>query len=157
MTGLIVFCAKYLFVLTPLLALAVFWKCSAANRKTMFVRGLIVLMVGVVLAKAGGALYFEPRPFVVHHVAPLIPHDANNGFPSDHTLLTFGVGFLLFPFSRRVAAIAVLVAATVGLARILCLLHSPLDIGASILMAAVGNLIAWQAVRRKESMVPASV
>ena len=36
--------------------------------------------------KAIGHFYYDPRPFIVGHFAPLIPHDADNGFPSDHPL-----------------------------------------------------------------------
>jgi undecaprenyl-diphosphatase len=147
MTGLIVISAKYLFVLIPLILLGVLWPLSAAQRRVLILRGIVVLIIGVILAKGGGALYNEPRPFVVQHVSPLIPHDADNGFPSDHTLLAFACAFLLFPFSRRAAIVAVLIAAAVGVARIACLLHSPLDIIASILMAAVANVIAWLVVR----------
>jgi undecaprenyl-diphosphatase len=104
------------------------------------------LILAVVLAKGGGALYNEPRPFVVQHIAPIVPHDADNGFPSDHTLLSFACAFLIFPFSPRAAGPALLIAATVAMARIASLLHSPLDIVASILMAAVANIIAWKAI-----------
>ena len=147
MTGLIIFCAKYLFVAIPLIVLWVFWTLSPADRRLLLLRGLVVLVIAVALAKSGGALYTEPRPFVVQHTAPLIPHDADNGFPSDHTLLAFACGFLLYPIASRAAGPALLIAATVGAARIAALLHSPLDIVASILMAAVANLIAWKVIR----------
>lgn len=147
MTALIVFCAKYLFVVPPLLVLLVFGKAAPEQRRAMLLRGLIVLAVAVVLAKIGGALYDEPRPFVVRHVAPLIPHAPDNGFPSDHTELSFCCVFLLVPFSLPVAGAASLVALAVGAARIASLLHSPLDIAASILFAAVANLIAGATVR----------
>ncbi|MCW3101504.1 MAG: bcrC1, partial [Chthonomonadaceae bacterium] len=147
MTALIIFCAKYLFVAIPLILVWVFWQVSPVDRRTLLLRGVIVLIVAVVLAKGGGALYNEPRPFVVQHVTPLVPHDADNGFPSDHTLLCFACAFLLLPFSPRAVGPALLIAATVGMARIASLLHSPLDVIASILMAAVANIIAWKAVR----------
>jgi hypothetical protein len=83
MTGLIMFCAKYLFALAPLIVLLVLWRVPADRRRRLLLRGAIVLIVGVALAKGGGAIHREPRPFVVNHIVPLIPHDADNSLPSD--------------------------------------------------------------------------
>jgi len=81
MTELIIICAKYLFAAIPLILIYVFWQISNAQRRVLLLRGLLVCILAVVLAKGGGALYNEPRPFVVQHIAPLIPHEADNGFP----------------------------------------------------------------------------
>jgi len=155
MTELIIICAKYLFITVPLLLLYVFWTLSNARRKTLLLRGIVVCILAVILAKGGGALYNEPRPFVVQHVAPLIPHEADNGFPSDHTLLCFACAFLLMPFSPRAIGPVLLIAVTVALARIASLLHSPLDIVASIFMAAIANSIAYFAIREPSITPPA--
>jgi undecaprenyl-diphosphatase len=149
MNALIVFCAKYLFAVIPLLLLFVFWQLDNTERKLLVLRGIVVLVLAISFAKAGGALYNEPRPFVVQHVVPLVPHDADNGFPSDHTLLSFACAFLILPFAPRVVGPALLIAATVAMARIASLLHTPLDIVASILMAGLANLIAWRIVRER--------
>ena len=63
MSVLIVICAKYLFVLAPLLTAFVFAVLPPA-RRPLLIRGAIALIIGVALAKIGGALYNEPRPFV---------------------------------------------------------------------------------------------
>lgn len=147
MTSVIVFCAKYLFVVPLLLLAAVFLREGGANRRVLVLRAVLVLVVSVVLAKGGGALYEEPRPFVVRQVAPLIPHAADNGFPSDHTLLSFACAFLLLPFEKRMGIVAVAAACGVGWGRVASLLHSPLDIAASMGFAALANLPAWGLVR----------
>ncbi len=147
MTSVIIFCAKYLFVVLPLLVAVVFLRQRGANRRVLILRAMLVVVVSVVLAKGGGALYDEPRPFVVRQVAPLIPHDADNGFPSDHTLLSFACAFLLLPFEKRIGGVAVLAACGVGWGRVASLLHSPLDIVASLVFAALANLLAWGLVR----------
>ncbi len=154
MDELILFCAKYLFAAIPLILLFVFWQISWEQRKLLILRGILVLILALVLAKGGGALYFEPRPFVVQHTVPLIPHDADNGFPSDHTLLCFACAFLIIPFAPRAIGPALLIAATVGMARIASLLHTPFDIVASILMAALANFIAWKVVRDPADAAP---
>jgi undecaprenyl-diphosphatase len=149
MTALIILCAKYLFVVAPLAAVVVFARCSPEIRRVLLLRGLVILVASIVLAKAGGALYNEPRPFVVRQVQPLIPHPADNGFPSDHTLLAAACAFLIVPFSPVAGGLAGIVALIVGASRIACLLHSPLDIAASLLFAAVAGGAAALAIRRR--------
>jgi undecaprenyl-diphosphatase len=53
----------------------------------------IMLVISVILAGIGGAVYNDPRPFVVdhNHPPPLIHHAADNGFPSDHALLAAAI------------------------------------------------------------------
>ena len=154
---LIVFCAKYLFVVPPLLLLYALWRADNATRRQTILRGLIALGVAGGLAKGGGALYDEPRPFAALHLVPLIPHAADNGFPSDHTLLVFCCVFLLLPLSRPLAAASLVAACVVGAARVLCLLHSPLDIGASVVFAAASvgaAMLASRGLARPRSSAP---
>ena len=139
--ALIVIGAKYLFVLAPLLVGFVFAVLPPARRPLLF-RGAIALVIAVVLAKGGGALYNEPRPFAVRRVAPLTPHEPDNGFPSDHTLLCAVCALLILPFSRPLGIAAGVVALTVGAARVLALLHSPLDILVSLAFAAIAAYAA---------------
>lgn len=141
MTQLTIIAAKYLIVVPLLLLVWTFWRAGSEARRTLIRRGLLAGVIAIALAKTGGALYNEPRPFVAHHFTPLIPHEADNGFPSDHTLLAFTCVFLLL--GQRAmgwALLAGLFAAAVACARIASGLHSPLDISASILFAgfAVG-------------------
>ena len=145
--ALIVICAKYLFVVAPLLFAFVF-AAQPQARRALLIRGVIALLLAVVLAKGGGALYEEPRPFAVRHVAPLIPHEPDNGFPSDHTLVCAVCAFLILPLSRPVALAAGVVTLTVGAARIAALIHSPLDILASIAFAVFACVAAYGIERR---------
>ncbi len=136
MDVLIVMGAKYLFVAAPLLVVFVM-AVLPPSRRPLLTRGVMALALAIALAKGGGTLYNEPRPFVVRHVAPLIPHEADNGFPSDHTLLCAACAFLILPFSRPLGMAAAGVALLVGAARIAALIHSPLDILASFVFAAI--------------------
>ena len=156
MNTVIAICAKYLFVLiAPLFAL-VWFQSSASDRKTLVMRGAVLLIVGVLMAKGAGALYFEPRPFVSLHRQPLIPHEADNGFPSDHTLLVFGCAFLIFPFMRPMGIAAAGIGVLVASARVAALVHSPLDIVTSIGIAAAASLLAARLLPRTPREKPAA-
>ncbi len=130
--------AKYLIILPLLLVCWEFWRATPQERQTMLRRGILAGILALAFAKIGGALYNEPRPFVAHHFTPLIPHEPDNGFPSDHTLLAFTCVFLLL---AQLAVSEFILAALFGLviaaSRVRSGLHSPLDIGASIVFAAL--------------------
>ncbi len=107
---------------------------------------------------------YEPRPFVSHKVHLLITHDADASFPSDHTAWSFAVvGMLLFvvlPLFRvawrkradgwrgsgfaplfvpcLLIIAALVIACSIGLARIFVGVHYPGD----ILGGAIDGLVA---------------
>lgn len=149
MRSLIVFCAVYLFVLSPLIVAGVFWRARPSDRKVLVVRGAAAMLLALLFAKSAGTLYPEPRPFVLHHRVPLIPHAPDNGFPSDHTLLTFACAFLVLPISLPAGLAGMAVATTVGLARVASDVHTPLDLVGSLLFAALANLLAGRWIPRR--------
>jgi len=119
---------------------------------------------------------FEPRPFVSHRVHLLVTHAADSSFPSDHTAWGFAVvGMLLFQFfpllprvyqqnkevrtwdtwrpflfPGMLLVLALILASSIGIARIFVGIHYPGD----ILGGAIDGLIAAllvTLVRRKLS------
>ena len=77
---------------------AVYW--LRATRPVKFTLAWQLVVGGLIalgLARLGGHFYYDTRPFVRDHVKPLFAHAPDNGFPSDHALLT---SFLAFSFWR---------------------------------------------------------
>lgn len=135
--------AEYLFIMLPVLWTAVFVGIPPRDRWLLAIRSGIVLVFSIVCVKVGGGLYYESRPFVVQHVSPLVPHVADNGFPSDHAVMCFAITCLIFPFRKRLAALALLFSLLVAASRVAAKLHTPLDMEAGALIAAVSNLAAF--------------
>lgn len=101
--SIIILCANYLFIVP---VLTVLWVCLTAipqQRGLLLLRGCIITALCVALAEVAEGVYYECRPFVTHHFRPLVAHVADNGFPSDHALLTFACTFFLLPCSLRLA------------------------------------------------------
>lgn len=94
------------------------------------------------LAKISAMFIYDPRPFVTSHVQPLFPHTPDNGFPSDHTLLTTAIAAVIFAFNKRLGAFLFALALVIGLARILAHVHQPLDIISSVLIAVGMTLVS---------------
>lgn len=104
MDSLIVFGAKYLYLAIVIIALAYLVAAPKSRSSQVIVAALIALPLTYIIAKMMSALYFDPRPFVVGNFVPLIPHAPDNGFPSDHTLLSAAIAAVIFAFDRKIGA-----------------------------------------------------
>ena len=138
-----IFIAKYLFVLAGIIALVWFWKLPKEKKKEIIIFGVITLPVIYIISKIGAWLYFDPRPFVVGHFTPLIPHDPDNGFPSDHVLLISAIASIIFPFSKKVSASVWTIAALVGISRVYIGIHHSIDIAGSAIISVVVSALVY--------------
>lgn len=100
------------------------------------------LVVAYIAAKIGGAVYNDPRPFVVDHFRPLIAHAADNGFPSDHALLAAAVVAAVALARVLWCFLLVPVAILVEWARVGSGVHHPVDVLGSDVCVAIGVLVA---------------
>src|ERR1700757_4513579 len=96
MNSLIIFGAKYLFLVLPLIFLFALYQASSKDRKKLIVVLVTALIIAGILDKIGAKLYYDPRPFVTHNVKPLVAHAPDNGFPSDHTVFCFTFAAVLY-------------------------------------------------------------
>ena len=147
MQQVIIFTAQYMFVFV-LLGLALAWILTKHEQKVRFI--IMTLLAGgvaFVLSRIAAAMYFDPRPFVTLHVAPLIAHAADNGFPSDHALLTGTLTAVAYFYNKKIALIMTLLTIAVGAARVLANVHTPLDILAGWSLGFIGAFIGYTATR----------
>lgn len=133
---------KDVIYLAVLIALAVL--ALAAYRQKAWLRiaadAVGAGAVALVLAKLAGKLYYDPRPFVDGACQAVVPHAADNGFPSDHTLLGAVLATIVWRYSKPWAIVVGLLAAAVGIARVAGCIHSPVDIVGAYLIGIVGAL-----------------
>ena len=144
--SLITFGAKYLFLLLPLLFLFALYQAGSRDRRKLVVAIIVAFVIAGVLDKLAGKLYYDPRPFVTHNVKPLVAHSADNGFPSEHTLLSYTFASVIFFFRKRLGWLALGLGLLVGICRVAAHVHSPIDIAGSIafglIAGYVGKLVA---------------
>lgn len=149
MNSLIIFVAKY-FVVISVVVVGVYW--LRAKTKTKIDLGWQLVVGGVlalVLAVIASHLFYDTRPFVSHHLVPLIGHAPDNGFPSDHVLITAFLGFTMYVYSRRIGIFLLLIALLVGAARVAAHIHNPIDIVGSFVIAALAVVVVqWIATLR---------
>lgn len=99
--------------------------------------------------------YFQPetlRPFEQRNVDPKAAYLPNPGFPSDHMLFATFLTLAVWFSTRRKKIFFALAAMTVvmGVARVLALVHTPLDIIGGLL---IGSLSAIWYRRKPEKIV----
>jgi len=139
MGSVIVFGAKYLILILLLIAIAAVFKQSKENRMKILIFAVITLPVAYIVAKIASLLYYDPRPFVVGPPAggftPLVAHIADNGFPSDHTLLSSTAAAVIYYFDKKTGTVLFALALLVGIARVLAGVHHVIDVAGSFMIA----------------------
>ncbi|HET8991954.1 MAG TPA: phosphatase PAP2 family protein [Candidatus Saccharimonadales bacterium] len=143
MNSIIIFCAQYLFI-AVLIGLVVAWLQLAKDKKVNFFLATIVAgVIAFVISRIASKIYYDPRPFVTEHVKPLIKHAADNGFPSDHALLTGTLTAITYFYNKKVSYIMFLLTFIIGLSRVLAKVHSPLDIIGGWVFGVVGAICGY--------------
>jgi undecaprenyl-diphosphatase len=109
----------------------------------MAICGAFIAIVSYIISRIAGALYFDPRPFVVGHFIPLIAHAADNGFPSDHVLLTGALAMIVWFYNKKLSIVLWVLALLIGWARVYVGIHHTADIvGSIVIVLAVGGAYA---------------
>jgi undecaprenyl-diphosphatase len=139
--SIIRFVGRYFFLIS-VVVVALYWFRAKVSVKISLAWHLIAGgVLAVVLAVIAGHLYYDPRPFVTHHLVPLIAHAADNGFPSDHALLTAFLAFTMLLYSKRTGVFLLVIALLVSWARVAAHIHNPRDIVGSFVIAAVAVIV----------------
>jgi undecaprenyl-diphosphatase len=142
--SLIVFVAEYFLYLSVLIVVGYWLTRPTSTKIELALRLLIGGVLALAMARIGGHLYYNPRPFVVDHVTPLFAHAADNGFPSDHALLTSFLGLTMWRYSRAWSVVLLVNAVLVSAARVAAHVHHPLDIVGSFVFSALAVAItSW--------------
>ncbi|MDE2078938.1 MAG: phosphatase PAP2 family protein [Patescibacteria group bacterium] len=145
MDAFFIFSAKYSFVFAVGI-LGVYFltrRWPAQKRMALFAipAGLLTYLLGFI----ANHLYYDPRPFVVDHFTPLIQHIADNGFPSDDTLLVAALAAVGMYWNKWLGTILWALTILVAVARVYVGVHHPIDVLSSIAFALIA-VPAWYAI-----------
>jgi len=144
--ALIIFSAKYLFLIS--VATFIGYGFFTKRKKDFLLFAVLVLPVSFLLGILANHFFYNPRPFVVSNVIPLIAHVADNGFPSDHALLTSTLAVIISVFDVPVAIFLWLLAILVGGARVLAHIHHTIDIIGSYTIAIISVVIMYPLISK---------
>ncbi|MDB5177018.1 MAG: protein tyrosine/serine phosphatase [Candidatus Saccharibacteria bacterium] len=146
MNTLIILIAQYAIFVVPIFVLIACATMPLANRKQFIVTFVLGMLFGYMLLRLASGAFYDPRPFTVSGINALFPHIADNGFPSDHTIIAALAAFIVFAFSRRIGVILVVLSVLIGTARVLAHVHSWVDIVGAIIVAFIAAVLAYLAV-----------
>lgn len=135
MDTLIIFLGSYLhfFIIATALLSVIF---ASSKIRLEYVSFLIFVgLLAYLLGELVGMVIYNPRPFVVLDVIPLIPHDPTNGFPSTHALVSISIAFAVFIFNKKLGFVLFLLAILVGAGRVFAQIHSVEDVLGSVVVA----------------------
>ena len=151
-----VFFAKYvIFLLIAIAGVWFLWKVPRPLKKDVLIIGATGPLITFIISLLAAKLYFDPRPFVSGHVTPLIAHAPDNGFPSDHTLLSAAIASIVWVFNRRLGALLLALTLSIGLSRVFAGVHHLIDVLGAIVIAIgsvyLANFIVKQINAAKHS------
>lgn len=136
--------AKYLIFICGLVVVYFFFKLPTMSLKKRFViEAVIGGILALILAKIGSKLFNNPRPFVVGHFTPYFTHANDNGFPSDHTLLSSFMGYLVLKYNKKWGYALLGAAAVIGLSRVVAGVHHLIDIIGSFILAGIAMALVY--------------
>ncbi len=141
-----IFSAQYLIFIIIILGIAYFLHRPIREKREILIFSFFALPIIFIISRICAALYFDPRPFVVNHFLSLIPHQPNNGFPSDHTLLSSAVAMIIWHFNKKLGWFLMGLALIVGLSRVYVGVHHYIDIFTSLIISATTVLVMEKSI-----------
>lgn len=132
-----IFGAKYLYFIVLIIAGLGFYRLKREKQKELIILAFISLPIIFLISRISSIFYFNPRPFVVGHFVPLVYHEPDNGFPSDHTLLLSSVAMLFYLYRRRIGYVLFFLTAIVAFSRVYVGVHHTIDVLCSLIIATV--------------------
>lgn len=132
-----IFGAKYLYLVVIIVTSIWFLTQSKLKQKEISILICICLPLIFIISLVASHLYYNPRPFVLENFKPLIPHKADNGFPSHHVLLVSAISAVIFLFSRRISLLLWILTLFVGFSRVYVGVHHIIDVIGSILISII--------------------
>ncbi len=137
------FIAQYLYLVALAVAGTFFLLQPRKTQKSMAICGVIIAPLSYVVSRIASHFYYDPRPFVVGHFTPLFSHIADNGFPSDHILLTGAVAMIVYFYNKKLSAVLWILAILIGWARVASGVHHAADIAGSVIIVLAASAIYY--------------
>lgn len=131
---LITFLASYL-IWVLVAGLVVLWVIDGPVKKEVALHAGIAFVLAFGVGEILKNIFQTQRPFIVEHLIPLtatIPHDG--AFPSGHTASAVALAVTVWLHNRKIGALFIIIAVTIGVARVLANVHWPIDIAGGIII-----------------------
>ncbi|WP_409175434.1 undecaprenyl-diphosphatase [Brevibacillus fortis] len=140
--------AEYTVFILALSAL-VYWFTRKHENRIMVVCATFTFVLAELFGKVAGSFHANNQPFAeLADVNQLVQKAVDNSFPSDHTILFFSFCMTYWLFRKTTGPLWMLLAAFVGLSRILVGVHYPADVIVGALISIGSALAVFMIVPR---------
>ncbi|QEC56714.1 phosphatase PAP2 family protein [Flavisolibacter ginsenosidimutans] len=144
-----ILCANDLYLVCFLIAGIYFLLQARSTQIQLVFFGLSVALISYSVALLAGLFYFDPRPFVEGHFVPLIAHDTENGFPSDHVLLVSCLAATVAFFNSKRSVLLWALTLLVACTRVYVGVHHVIDVAASMVISVAVSSLVYVFLYRK--------
>lgn len=125
-----------------------FWRVARVLLATL---ASSLILSRVIITEAIRYFYHLPRPFISHNIITLINHSDSWSFPSGHMTLFFALSAVIYCYNRKLGWLFLISSAIMGVARIFCGVHYPLDIIGGAVIGIVSTWIVYKLLNRQIS------
>jgi undecaprenyl-diphosphatase len=144
--AIIIFAAKYLLFVMAL-AVAAYWFVVPRERRLRYaLECMLALPLAYGLSRLAGLLFSHPQPFSAYDYEPLIPHEIDNSFPSDHSAAAGVLAAVSSLYHRGLGVLMWIAALGIGAARMFAGLHYPIDVVVGLMLGGLSAIAAYSAV-----------
>lgn len=147
MNSITIFCAKYLLFISMIIGALLWLRSNKQTRKIICTLTAASSLIALVLTEISSKFINDPRPFVVKNIQPLIQHAADNGFPSDHTIVASLIAFVVYNINKKIGVFLFFLAIMIGTSRVVAQVHHPLDIVGGIVIAYISVFFSQKIIR----------
>lgn len=139
-----IWCAEYLgYVILAFIGLG----ALVLGRWQIFIWPLAAgLIARFAINEAIYAVYQRKRPAEFFGFQPLVKKPRHPSFPSGHAAFFLGIACALLAYSIPLGIICIIIGLIVGLARVFCGVHWPLDIIAGLGAGMIASIIMWKII-----------
>ncbi|MEW6170350.1 MAG: phosphatase PAP2 family protein [Candidatus Omnitrophota bacterium] len=136
-----IFFAKYFFIIIfPLCICYIFFKKNKRIVYLSFISAISILFINKFIE----FFWLRPRPFIMDSVNLLVKHKLDGSFPSDHASVSMAIAVMLFFVNKKIGTILIISSLFIGISRIFCGLHYPLDIFVGLFLGWLVSLIIYK-------------
>ncbi len=117
-----------------------------ANKAELAVVAIVALPLAYALARLAGLFFHHEQPFAALGYAPLIPHEVDNSFPSDHSAAAGAIAGIASLYNRALGVLLWVLAVGVATGRVLSGLHYPVDAVVGLVLGGLCAAISYWCV-----------